>query len=1068
MNAQIQIYDGITTNEIHQVVIQSAANLISEKTPNYQHVAANLLNYYIRKNIFGVQSNLPRLLDVIKINVEKGVYDAKVLEDYTEEEINKVNSFIRHERDYKFTYAGLQQVIDKYLLKDRKSDTLFETPQFMYAMIALTLFADYDKSDRISRIKSYYNDISKWKISLPTPIMAGVRTPNRQYSSCTLIDVGDSLDSLVASNGAVIMYTAKRAGIGLNFGRIRALGDSIRGGEVVHTGVIPYLKWFEKATKSCTQNGIRGGSSTTHFPWWHKEIMDILVLKNNRGTDDNRVRQMDYSIQFNRLMYRRFVKDQEISLFSPNDVPDLYEAFFRTNDEFEKIYEKYENDDSIEKIKIPAKELMAKFAKERIETGRMYVMNIDHVNAHSSFTDPVHMSNLCVAPETKILTENGYEKISDLENQVVSVWNGENYTDTVVKKTGENQKLIEININDYESIECTPYHRFFVAENYNSMRRNKIVEKRAHELKIGDKLIKFNLPLINGFEKFEHAYAKGLHTADGSSYKNKNIDFIDLYEHKREVVDSLPTKTVSVYENKTRVVLDIDNLNKFEVPTAKHTIESRLEWFAGYIDGDGGFSANGSNTSLQFKSTNLDFFKDVRLMLHSLGVDSKITKNKEAGEYLMPDGKGGKKLFNCKKTYRLLVSSSALYKLFELGLNEYLINRKLDGLNKPNRNAEKYHVVTGIVDNGRTDDTYCFTESERGMGMFNGFLAGNCQEITLPTTPISSLADGDDEEGEIALCTLSGINLGEIKNFDDLESICENVIRGLDSVITHQDYPVKAAKKMLKRRSLGVGVTNFAYWLAKNGFTYEDPEALPLVDEMFEHIQYYLLKASNKLAQEQGACEWFDRTKYSKGILPIDTYEKNVDSLFRRKYTCDWEGLRADILEHGLRNSTLTAIMPVESSSVVSNSTNGIEPVRSLITTKKSKQKLLRLVVPEFSKLKNKYQLAFDMESNRGYTNIQAVITKWIDQAISGNHYYDFSKSEDKSISISDVIKDLLYSYKMGLKTLYYANSNDEKTDDFSKQIEQALGQSNGQKEEEIQEVAMVDDAGCEGGACTL
>jgi ribonucleoside-diphosphate reductase alpha chain len=404
----------------------------------------------------------------------------------------------------------------------------------------------------------------------------------------------------------------------------------------------------------------------------------------------------------------------------------------------------------------------------------------------------------------------------------------------------------------------------------------------------------------------------------------------------------------------------------------------------------------------------------------------------------------------------------------QMGLNDFLINRKLEKLqNKLNRRAERYSIINSIVDENRYDDTFCFTETERGMGMFNGFLAGNCQEITLPTTPIQHI--DDRVEGEIALCTLSGINLGEIKSLDDLETICEDAVRALDSVVSMQDYPVVAAEKMYKRRSLGIGVTNFAYWLAKQGFSYDNPDALPVVDELFEHIQYYLLKASNKLAQEIGACEWFDRTKYSKGILPIDTYEKNVDKLVSRPYVLDWEQLRSDILEYGLRNSTLTALMPVESSSLVSNSTNGIEPIRNHITTKKSKQGTVKLVVPEYLRLKNKYQLAFEMKDNRGFTNIQAVITKWIDQAVSGNHYYDFSRNDEKSISISEIIKDLLYSYQMGLKTLYYANSNDTKSDDFSKEIQNALGdRTNGHAKEPELEVVMVDDAGCEGGACTL
>jgi ribonucleoside-diphosphate reductase alpha chain len=414
MNAKLQINNGITTKEIHEVLIQSAVDLITEDAPNYQYVASNLLNFYLRKNVFGVDANLPRLYDVIQTNVEAGVYDPLILEQYTEEEIDKISKIVKHERDYRFTYAGLQQLIDKYLLKDRHTNRTFETPQFMYIMIAMTLFGEYDKVGRVAHIRKFYNDISLFKISLPTPIMCGVRTPLRQYSSCTLIDVGDSIDSLFASNAAVGYYTAKRAGIGLNMGRIRAIGDRIRNGEVMHTGVIPFLKMLESTTRSCTQNGVRGGNSTTHFPYWHKEILDILVLKNNKGTDDNRVRKMDYSIQFNRLFYRKFVKNEDIALFSPNDVLDLYEAFFKSNDEFEAIYAKHEADPNIKKKYVNARELMNSFSQERIGTGRIYLMNVDHANTHSAFLDTVYQSNLCLSGDTLVDV-----KITDVEETVL-------------------------------------------------------------------------------------------------------------------------------------------------------------------------------------------------------------------------------------------------------------------------------------------------------------------------------------------------------------------------------------------------------------------------------------------------------------------------------------------------------------------------------------------------------------------------------------------------------------------------------------------------------------------------
>lgn len=794
MNAQIQFYKDIKTNDIHNVLIQSAVELITETEPNYQYVACNLLNFYIRKNIFDTSDNMPHIKDVMIKNVKNCVYDVLLLSSFTDDELDKINSFVKHERDFNFTWAGLQQLVDKYLLKDRLTCEIYETPQYMYIFIAMTLFADY-KGDKLSMIKTFYNLISKWKISLPTPIMAGVRTPNRQYSSCTLIDVGDSLESIYSSNTAIGYYTSKRAGIGINTGRIRAIGSAIRGGEVVHTGVIPFLKMFESTTRSCTQNGLRGGSSTNYIPFWHKEIEDILVLKNNKGTDDNRVRKMDYGIQFSRIFYKRFINNEDISLFSPHEVNDMFEAF-GNNELFDELYLKYEKDNSISKKVIKARDLMNQFCQERIGTGRIYVMNIDHANEHSSFLDKVYMSNLCV----------------------------------------------EINLP------TTPI---------TNIHDGKIVKRYV-------------------------------------SVKNSDVDAYKQYR--------------------------IDN--QFL-----------------YLNGDNG-------------------------KVHSL-------------------------------------STSPLFKLF-----------------------------TSPID--MENDVQYFEENF---------------ELVWGETP-----------GEIALCVLSAINLGAIKDLSELEEICEFNVRALDFVITNQDYPVEAAKKMLARRSIGVGITNLAYYFAKNNLSYGSKESLVFLDETMEHIQYYLLKASVKLAKEYGKCQLFNRTKYSKGILPIDTYSNKVDKLVSREFSLDWETLRADILQFGLRNSTLTAMMPCESSSVVSNSTNGIEPPRTLITSKKSKQGLIKMVVPEVHKLKNKYRLAFEI-SNTEYTNVQAVIQKWIDQGISGNHYYDMENGEN--LSITEVVKDILYAYQNGIKQIYYANTADGKSEDLTKIMKDVDNVSS-------DDVDDADDADCAGGACKL
>lgn len=693
MNAKLQIYSGIKTSDIHRVLIQSASDMITEEQPNYQFVASKLLNYLLRKEVFNTYTNFPRLKDFIKSNIEKEVYDSDVINHYTDNELDKIEGFIKHKRDEDLTYAGIQQLMDKYLVQNRKTGEHYETPQFMYMLISITLFAKYTGEDRMEKIKRFYELLSLQKISLPTPILAGVRTPNKQFSSCVLIDVADDLDSIGASTHAVLRYISNRAGIGLNF-RLRAIGSEVNGGEKVHTGLIPFLKVFESAVKSCSQGGIRGGASTAHYPFWHKEIMEILVLKNNTGNDLNRVRRMDHSIQLCRLFYKRFVGKENLTLFSPNDVPDLYEAFGYDNDKFEALYAKYEKDTKISKITIPAVEVMNLLLQERLENGRIYIQNLDNANSHSGFIDKINMSNLC-------------------------------------------------------------------------------------------------------------------------------------------------------------------------------------------------------------------------------------------------------------------------------------------------------------------------------------------QEINLPTTPFK---DVNSEEGEIALCVLGAINLGTIKSLDELEEVCEYTVRMLDFIIEIQDYPVAAAKKMLKRRSLGVGVTNFAYWLAKNGLDYSK-NSLVEIDRLFEHIQFNLLKASNKLAKEYGKCEYFDKTKYSLGQLPIDHYNKNMDTLVKRELECDWESLRKDILQYGLRNSVVSAQMPCESSSVVSSSTNGIEAPRKLITVKKSKSgSPLPVVVPEVSKLKNKYPLSWGF-SNDDMNNVVGVIQKYFDQGISVNHYYDKKKYKDGNIPLSEVAKDIMTFYKLGGKQIYYSNSKDYKSD---------------------------------------
>ena len=695
MKSGIQFYDGVTTAEIQEILIRAASDLIDLDHPNYQFVAARLLLFATRKSLYGRMKELPNLVDHINSCVGAKVYDGAIYNKYSLEEIQRADGWIDHTRDFLFTYAGLRQVVDKYLVQDRSTGKVYETPQFMYMMIALTMFAEYPKDTRMDYVHRYYNAISRHKINIPTPIMAGVRTPLRQFASCVLVDVDDTLDSIFTSDMAIGRYVAQRAGIGINAGRIRGVNSKIRGGEVQHTGVIPFLKKFESTVRCCTQNGIRGGSATVHFPIWHQEIEDIIVLKNNKGTEDNRVRKLDYSIQISKLFYERFISNGDITLFSPHDVPGLYDAF--GTPEFDGLYVRYEADETIPKRTIGAQELILDLLKERAETGRVYIMNIDHCNSHSSFKDKVEMSNLC-------------------------------------------------------------------------------------------------------------------------------------------------------------------------------------------------------------------------------------------------------------------------------------------------------------------------------------------QEITLPTYPLNHI---DDEYGEIALCILSAINVGKLKNLDELEELCDLAVRGLEELIDYQEYPVKAAERATKaRRSLGIGYIGLAHYLARHGEHYDDPRAWQLVHDLTEAFQYYLLKASNKLAQEKGWCHDFGRTKYADGILPIDTYKKDVDEIVANELKYDWEALRADILTHGLRHSTLSAQMPSESSSVVSNETNGIEPPRDYLSIKKSKKGPLKQIVPQYNSLKNNYTLLWDMPDNRGYINVVAVMQKFFDQAISGNWSYNPENYPDNEVPVSVMANDFLTTYKYGWKTSYYQNTHDMKSDE--------------------------------------
>ncbi|WP_417533077.1 class 1a ribonucleoside-diphosphate reductase subunit alpha [Marinobacterium stanieri] len=713
LSAHLQFYEGIKTSDIHETLIKSAADLISEDAPDYQYLAARLAVFHLRKRAFN-DFEPPHLYDHVVNMVEQKRYDQHLLSDYSREDFDELNDYLDHSRDMNFSYAAVKQLEGKYLVQNRVTGEIYESPQQLYMLVAACLFANYPRETRLDYVKRFYDATSKFKLSLPTPIMAGVRTPTRQFSSCVLIETGDSLDSINATAAAIVKYVSQRAGIGINAGGIRAIGSPIRNGEAFHTGCIPFYKHFQTAVKSCSQGGVRGGAATLFYPMWHLEVESLLVLKNNRGVEENRVRHIDYGVQINKLMYQRLIKGESITLFSPHEVPGLYDAFFADQDEFERLYLKYEQDESIRKKRIKAVELFGLMMSERASTGRIYVQNVDHCNTHSPFDPqvaPVKQSNLCL-------------------------------------------------------------------------------------------------------------------------------------------------------------------------------------------------------------------------------------------------------------------------------------------------------------------------------------------EIALPTKPLN---DVNDPEGEIALCTLSAFNLGALENLDELEGLADLIVRALDSLLDYQDYPIPAARNAtMARRTLGVGVTNFAYHLAKHGVRYSDGSANGLVHRTFEAVQYYLLKASNQLAKEFGSCPKFDETTYAKGLLPIDTYKRDVDSYCEEPLHYFWETLREDIREFGLRNSTLTALMPCETSSQITNSTNGIEPPRGFVSVKASKDGIMKQVVPEYLELKDQYELLWDIPSNTGYLQLVGIMQKFVDQSISANTNYDPTKFTGEKVPMKQLLQDLLTAYKFGVKTLYYHNTRD------------GAGASD-----------KADD-GCEGGACKL
>lgn len=766
-------------------------------------------------------------------------------------------------------------------------------------------------------------------------------------------------------------------------------------------------------------------SATVFVPAWHYEIENILVLKNNKGTDDNRVRKLDYCIQWPDLFMERIKKNEDVTLFCPHECRELYDNFGKGK-EWEELYLKYEKKRGLKfKKVVSARNLVAIWGKERIETGRIYAQFID---TESVWKEPVKQSNLCVAPETKVLTNKGYIQVKDLQDKEVTIWNGFEWSDVIFRKTGENRKLVRVVFSNGSEVECTPDHEWSIMKSYKHQQKRLQTKVATKDIKIGTKLFKCSLPsaaIEESDKTIKYAYTQGFFAGDGCCYEGKNILY--LYGEKKKLVPYIDYRTGTLEEDSSgrlNFSLHHDMMPKFFVPTGYST-KTKLEWLSGYLDADGCISKN----NIQVTSVNRELLLHVKDMLDTLGISSNVTPRQKEGYRVMPDGKGGKKEYFCKQSFILMINAIESRKLVDLGLST---KRLQFDFPEVEHNRACYVKVTDIIDEGRYDNTYCCTEPKNHTMFVNGVLSGQCVEILHPTKPIYSL---DDEEGEIGVCILGAINI-LVAKLEEYPQLCKLLVRLLDSVISHQDYPIKACERFATRkRSIAVGLTNVAAFLAKNKTLYTDENAVQLLETVAEHLQYYLIFSSVELAKELGPCQDFEECRYSAGWLPVDKHtEKN--------YKLDWEHLRNLIAEHGMRNCTLTAQMPVENASLSTNSTNGMDPVRSILSYKKSRIRPLKQLVPN-PQNKNHFQLAFNIKDNRAINSIYAAVQKYFDMSMSLNHYYDYNDFENGVIPLSIIIKDMIDAWEKGLRTMYYAVSNDG-SDDVTK------------------------DNGCESGACAI
>lgn len=1030
----------VTSQELQERLIKEC---LDRKTWSYNLMAGRLYAPLNVKIIHGGKyptvKELHKKLKVIGQMVDFGATD----DDYEWAE-----EVIDHSKTATLPYFQQHYIIHKYALKDRVTGTVYETPQFVFMRMALELSVHESNVDkRRNHIKKFYTYLSDGKLNAPTPNYTNLGTKLRGFASCNLMTTKDSAASLAAHDHIAYTMTYMSAGIGSHINS-RSIGDSVRSGQIAHLGKLPLYRSLSYAVKAMTQNS-RGGSATTYYSCFDPEVETIMRLKNPMSTEDKKIRGLDYAMQSNELFAKKVAKNEDIFLFNSFTAPDLYDAFYSGDeDHFEELYNKYEQDPNFTKKYVNAREIVLTVGEESFSTGRAYEHFPAEANRHTPHKDTIYSSNLCVAPETLILTDRGYEVISDLEGEVVNVWNGKEFSETVVRKTGENQKLITVKTNAGYELTCTPYHKFYTAVRGTTTR---VVEKRANELTAGDKLIKCDFPIIVGYDTLDNAYANGFYSGDGCLTKNGKR--IYLYGEKRKLKQYLGDifKTWYIQDKQDREYGESDLLkDKLFVPSNSYTVGSRISWFEGLCDSDGTVARNGETQSLQIGSVDKRFLQEVQLMLQTLGVSSKVTKAQSEGERLMPlnDGSGELGMFFCKESYRLLIGQTGINNLQALGFNP---KRLIITNHTPNRECSHFVKIVSIEDNGRFDDTYCFTEPKRNLGVFNGMLTGQCLEINEPTAGYDTTADlyqVDHERGEVALCSLAAICVDKITSEAEYEDVMYYALLMIDRCIHLSHYELPHIGYTAKNRlNAGVGIIGLAHYLAKNKLKYSSQEGKDEIHRLAEKHAYYAIKGSLRLGKELGNAPWMHKTKWPEGWLPIDTYNKNVDNVVSVSNQYDWESLRKDIIENGgIRTSSLMAHMPAESSSKASGTTNGVYPVRDLDLKKSDGTIITYWSAPDSDKIGKHYEIAWDIPW-KDMVDVYAIIQKWTDQGISADFWEDVSG--DTKVGSSDIIKQYLYRRKMGLKSKYYQNSKTSNIDT---------------KQDETD----VDSSGCSGGGCTL